>query len=70
VRRRIKSISWSQHGISKIEFHDAAAADRDAARLMGLEPKENEALTPDDAASLLAAAFERMDASEANAESG
>jgi hypothetical protein len=68
TQRCIKSISFNQNGVSKIEFYDSSAADRDLARLMGLEPKENEALTPDDAASLLAAAFDRMDASEQNAE--
>lgn len=65
---RIKTFFWTAHG-PKIELHDPSAADRDYARLTGMEPRENEALTPDDAASLLAAAFERMDASEAHAES-
>lgn len=65
-RQCIKKLSWNQHG-PVLELHDPAQADRDLARLMGLEPRENEALTPDDAASLLAAAFERMDATEQNA---
>lgn len=64
----IKKVTWNAQGFPSIEFHDPAAADRDLARLMGLEPKENEALTPDEAASLLAAAFDRMDASEERAE--
>ena len=52
--------SFRGHGM-KIELHDVAAADRDLARLMGLEPKEQEALSPEDAANLIAAAMERMD---------
>jgi hypothetical protein len=66
---RIKSLTPTRYGY-KIELHDANAARRDIARLTGMEPKENEALTPDDAASLLAAAFDRMEATEQNAESG
>ena len=71
TQRCIKSIAFNQHGISKVEFYDASSADRDLANIMGLNQKDNEGLTPDDAASLLAAAFDRMDGTDAmNAESG
>ena len=57
----IKKITWNTQGFPSIEFHDPSAADRDLARLMGLEPKENEVLSPEDAANLIAAAMGRMD---------
>lgn len=64
-RQRIKKISDTQYGRT-MEFHDPSAADRDIARLMGLEPKEeHNDLTPEDAASLIASAFERMDETDA-----
>lgn len=56
----IKAVVPTAHG-TKLELHDASAADRDLARLMGLEPKEQEALSADDAAQLIAAALDRMD---------
>ncbi len=56
----VKKFSWTAHGPS-IEFYDASAADRDLARLMGLEPREDANLSPDDAAQLIAAALDRMD---------
>lgn len=59
-RQCIKKITLNQHGYT-FELHDATAADRDLARLMGLEPKEQEALSPEDAANLIAAALDRMD---------
>ena len=59
-RQCIKKITLTNNGTS-IEFHDPAAADRDLARLMGLEPKEGEALSPEDAAMLISAALGRMD---------
>lgn len=66
---RIKSLTPTNNG-TKIELHDVAAADRDLARLMGLEPKEQENLTAEDAASLIAAALDRMDELDASEPSG
>lgn len=56
---RIKKLSWNQHG-PVLEFHDPAAADRDLANLLGYSRREDENLTPEDAASLIAASMERM----------
>lgn len=56
---RVKSLSFTNHG-PKLEFHDPAAADRDLANLLGYTRREDENLTPEDAASLIAASMERM----------
>lgn len=56
---RIKKLSWNQHG-PVLEFHDPAAADRDLANLLGYSRREDENLTPEDAASLIAASMEKM----------
>jgi hypothetical protein len=65
----IKKISWNQNG-PVVEWHDPAVADRDLATLMGLNAKEDTALTADDAASLIAAALDRMDELDAPEPSG
>jgi hypothetical protein len=56
----IKKITPNAHGIS-IEFHDPAAADRDIASMCGWIAKDGEALTPEGAASLIAASLAAMD---------
>jgi hypothetical protein len=60
LRRSIKSISFTQHG-PKIEFYAADAADRDLANIMGYSRREDERLTAEDAAALIAASLDRMD---------
>ena len=66
----IKKISYNTQGFPTLEFHDAMAADRDLARLMGMEPKETEALSAEDAAQLITAALDRMDELDAPESSG
>jgi hypothetical protein len=65
----IKKISWNQNG-PVVEWHDPAVADRDIATLTGMNVKEDTALTADDAASLIAAALDRMDELDAPEHSG
>lgn len=69
LRKSIKSISFTQHG-PKVDFYPADAADRDIANLMSLFAKEDTALTADDAASLIAAALDRMDELDAPEHTG
>ena len=63
-RQCIKKLSWNQHG-PVLELHDPSAADAKLAEYMGMTKREDEALTADDAASLIAAAMDRMDAVDA-----
>jgi len=60
LRRSIKSIGFTAHG-PKIEFYAADAADRDLANIMGYSRREDERLTAEDAAALIAASLDRMD---------
>ena len=57
----IKKVTWNTQGFPSIEFHDSAAADRDLARLMGLEPKDGDPLTAETAAALIAGAMAAME---------
>lgn len=58
--RRIKKLSWNQYG-PVLELHDPGRANRNLAEYLGLTQKEGNDLTPQDAASLIAAALDAME---------
>jgi phage terminase small subunit len=58
--RCIKKLSWNQHG-PVLELHDQGRANRNLAEYLGLTQKEGNDLTPEDAASLIAAAMDAME---------
>ena len=57
--QRVKKISWNRNG-PVLELHDPMRANRNLAEYEGMLQKEDALLAPEDAASLIAAAMERM----------
>jgi len=66
-RQCIKKLSWNRNG-PVLELHDPGRANRHLAEYAGMISKDDDALTPDDAASLIAAAMDRMDELDASSE--
>lgn len=59
--RCVKTVSWTRYG-PRLELYDSSASDRHLAEYAGMTQKDDAGLTPEGAASLIAAAMNEMDA--------